>query len=241
MTGTQEGRQGTSRVDGRPQPEEKAKGGHWESEAWLAADSEAGETAEDMATLQNYGGDGPSPEGSDRRLAPETEAEKAAGEVMNPKTARVARWARWQAAVGVGQLVTWVVIRYSSRVLARLSAWLVRWERPELHEAGRVPPDREAVTGQHWRGHWGDRVSLGKGGGLPPSAGPTTQVPGKDVPHLREDGISLADETFTLVELPLQGKAHLSVLCPGPLFPATLASGHTPGDCSTALCPQWPC
>lgn len=65
--------------------------------------------------------------------------------------------------VGKGSWITWVVVLYSSKVLARLSAWQVRWERPKLTETG--PTHRhggregrvnlregqgELAEGQHW-------------------------------------------------------------------------------------------
>lgn len=57
----------------------------------------------------------------------------------------------------MGGLVTWVVVLYSSTVLARLSAWRVRWESPKLNETG--PSPRKTLR-------WGEdgtgRVSLGE-------------------------------------------------------------------------------
>lgn len=53
------------------------------------------------------------------------------------------RWQKWESQAeqgaakgGEGAWVTWVVVLYSSKALARLSAWHVRWESPKPMRLG---------------------------------------------------------------------------------------------------------
>ena len=134
--------------------------------------------------------------------------------------------------MGPGQWVTWVVVLYSSKVLARLSAWRVRWESPKLTETGPSPP-KTLRLGVGGTARVGLGEELGPEGehqfpgnhsdlswliiqGLEPSRTSLCRLGAGDTqkanvspqpPHLGEDGVSLANEAFTLVELPLPRKS----------------------------------
>lgn len=73
---------------------------------------------------------------------------------------------------GPGSPVTWVVVLYSSNVLARLSARQVHWESPKPTEAGSSPTETLRLWVRAW-GVWGGlgRVSLGAGRGPRDSTG----------------------------------------------------------------------
>lgn len=187
-------------------------------------------------------------------------------EAANPRDGK-----REVGRVGPGQWVTWIVVLYSSKVLARLSAWRVRWESPKLTETGPSPP-KTLRLGVGGTGGVGLGEELGPEGehqfpgnhsdlswliiqGLQPSRTSLCRLGAGDTqkanvfpqpPHLGEDGVSLANEAFTLVELPLPRKepVHLSGLpslaCPlsrAPLLnlPPCLWTSATPRGVSAEL------